>query len=120
MKQMTVALVLVVLAGSVLSQESARVETPVYSRDIAPLFAMKCNGCHGAPKLGYGPKAEGGLDTTNYRSLLRGGGRGPGVSSGATQFSSVMMNPYDLPAPKLEIDCVSSTAPEDASVTFTV
>lgn len=102
MKQMTVALVLVVLAGSVWPQESARAGTPVYSRDIAPLFAMKCNGCHGAPSIGYGPKPEGGLDTTNYRSLLRGGERGPGVSTGATQPSSVMMNLHDLLAPKFE------------------
>jgi hypothetical protein len=38
-----------------------------FSRDIAPIFAMHCNGCHGD---------AGGLSTRSYRELMLGGNFG--------------------------------------------
>ncbi len=51
----------------------ARSESIQYERDVRPIIAANCVGCHGADK----PK--GGLDLRSVASMLRGGKSGPAL-----------------------------------------
>ncbi len=50
--------------------------TVSYTRDVAPLFRLNCNGCH------HPGKEKGGVDLTSVASILKGGKHGPGVVPG--------------------------------------
>lgn len=52
-----------------------------YSRDIAPLLAMNCNGCHGD---------SGGLNLRTYRDLMLGGNLGKVVVPGDPERSLIV------------------------------
>ena len=49
-----------------------------YSREIAPIFALRCNGCHGD---------GGGLSTRTYADLMRGGNLGKVIVAGNPERS---------------------------------
>ena len=49
-----------------------------YSRQVAPILALHCNGCHGE---------DGGLSTRTHADLLRGGNLGPVVIAGDAERS---------------------------------
>jgi hypothetical protein len=56
-----------------------------YSRDIAPVLAIRCSGCHG-PDAWWSGGFERGLDVTSYESLMKGGQSGRAiVPSGSSQ-----------------------------------
>lgn len=52
-----------------------------YARDIKPLLAKNCAGCHG------GGKAKGGLRVDTVAAALKGGDSGPAVVPGKSQDS---------------------------------
>ena len=54
-----------------------------YSRQIAPILAMRCHGCHGST-------AAGGLDTRTHGGLTKGGNLGPGIVAGEPDRSSLV------------------------------
>ena len=54
-----------------------------YSRQIAPILAMRCHGCHGST-------AAGGLDTRTHAGLTKGGNLGPGIVAGEPDRSSLV------------------------------
>ena len=54
-----------------------------YSRQIAPILAMRCHGCHGST-------AAGGLDTRTHAGLTKGGNLGPGIVPGEPDRSTVV------------------------------
>lgn len=53
-------------------------ETVSFARDIAPVLVASCSGCHVNPPR----RAEGGLNMTTIRQLLRGGDSGPPLVPG--------------------------------------
>jgi hypothetical protein len=52
-----------------------------FSREVAPIMAMHCNGCHGN---------AGGLSTRSYRELMLGGNLGRAVVPGDPQRSLIL------------------------------
>jgi hypothetical protein len=52
-----------------------------FSRDVAPILAMHCNGCHGD---------AGGLSTRSYRELMLGGNLGKLIIAGDPERSVLM------------------------------
>lgn len=52
-----------------------------FSREIAPIMAMHCNGCHGAAS---------GLSTRSYRELMMGGNLGKSVVPGDSKRSLLL------------------------------
>jgi hypothetical protein len=52
-----------------------------FSREVAPIMAMHCNGCHGT---------AGGLSTRSYRDLMLGGNLGRAVVPGHPERSLVL------------------------------
>src|SRR5437868_12269892 len=52
-----------------------------FNRDVHPILAAKCFGCHG------GDKRSGGLSLSNYSEILRGGRTGKVVSPGSAAES---------------------------------
>ncbi len=62
-------------------------EPPVsFSRDIAPIFARSCNGCH------HPGKEKGGLDLTSFASLARGSKHGGLFEPGKIEDSNLLEN----------------------------
>ena len=55
-----------------------------YHKDIAPILARRCQGCHQPAKPG------GKLDVTSHRSVLAGGRRGEGAVAGKPGESLVL------------------------------
>ena len=60
-------------------------EAPSFGRDIAPLLAAKCIGCHA------GNVKMGGLDLDTYESLLKGGDHGKAVVPGKSAESRLYL-----------------------------
>src|SRR5436309_14995488 len=48
-----------------------------YSRDVAPIFAMNCNSCHGDAET------AGGLELRTYAALMKSGAIVPGDPDGS-------------------------------------
>ena len=59
---------------------------PSFTRDIAPIFAQSCNGCH------HPGKEKGGLDLTTYASLRKGGKHGVVFEPGKTNGCRLLEN----------------------------
>ena len=52
-----------------------------YGRDVAPIFALHCTGCHGE---------AGGLSTASHRDLMKGGNMGKVIISGEPERSLLL------------------------------
>ena len=61
--------------------EAARRQIAQFEREIQPLFAERCTGCHG------GNSPQSGLDLRTLASLLRGGDNGPVILEGFSDKS---------------------------------
>ena len=59
-----------------------------YSKDVQPILAKNCSGCHAPGKEGF---VASGLDTTSYQTLMNGGKFGPMVKPGDALSSSLNM-----------------------------
>ena len=59
-----------------LAAENRAAEESLLERDVLPLLARHCLGCHG------GLVKEGGLDLRTLPAMLRGGESGPAITSG--------------------------------------
>jgi hypothetical protein len=57
-------------------------ETISFAKDIAPVLAANCNGCHVDAQ-----RARGNLNMTNFTAMLRGGDGGPPVQPGKSADS---------------------------------
>lgn len=55
-----------------------------YSRDVAPLLRLNCNGCHRPGK------EKGGVDLTSVASMLKGGKHGPAVVPGDPKTGTLL------------------------------
>src|SRR5215212_7765575 len=68
-------LLIVAIGGSLLLVQSAAAETksPDFTRDVAPIFAKYCSGCHNDNDL------EGELSLVSFAKLQKGGEKGPVV-----------------------------------------
>ncbi len=55
-----------------------------FARDVAPIFARWCEGCHGARK------AHRNLRLDSYEGILRGGDSGPAVVAGDPDSSPLL------------------------------
>src|SRR5579872_6288543 len=96
--------VLVLLAAS-----SAFAAEPNYLRDVEPVFAENCSGCH------LSKVKMGGLNLENYDGLMQGGSTGKVIVPGDSKSSrlylmitgkmmpSMPMNSKRLPEDKIEI-----------------
>ena len=63
-------------ALALLAAENRAAEESLLERDVLPLLARHCLGCHG------GLVKEGGLDLRTLPAMLRGGESGPAITSG--------------------------------------
>ena len=52
-----------------------------YAKDIAPLFARSCAGCHNARN------SASGYDISNYEAMMRGGNKGAAIIPGKSEKS---------------------------------
>jgi Planctomycete cytochrome C len=52
-----------------------------YSRQIQPILALKCSGCHG-PSAWWSVPFQSGFDVTSYRSLMKGAESEPEIVPG--------------------------------------
>ena len=77
---------LIALAPAVAAAQSVS-----YQRDVAPLLAARCSTCHGAPAFAGDIKnPPGGLDTTSYAALERGGAARAWVVAGSPSQSRIL------------------------------
>lgn len=60
-------------------------ETVSFAKDIAPVLAANCNGCHVDAQ-----RARGNLNMTNFTAMLRGGDGGPPVQPGKPADSLII------------------------------
>jgi len=71
-----------------------------YEEHVLPIFRQKCNGCHNLDKK------SGGLDLTNYSSMMQGGSSGdvidPGSASASYLFSLVSHSSQPFMPPNSE------------------
>jgi hypothetical protein len=61
--------------------QSGKAADPLLERDVLPILAKQCMGCHG------GLKKEGGLDLRTVAAMLKGGETGPAVKPGSVEQS---------------------------------
>ena len=65
-----------------------------YQKQVAPIFANQCGTCHGAPTISSDkPSPPGGLDTTTFQSLMRGGTTGKVIDIASPELSQVLRKP---------------------------
>jgi WD40 repeat protein len=62
-----------------------RKEPVTYEKDVAPIFAAKCQVCHA------GSQTEGKFDLGTYGSLMKGGKKGPAVVPGKAEESPLWL-----------------------------
>jgi cytochrome c len=67
----------------VLAVGMAAAQPVSFSREVAPVLAMNCHLCHGANP----ESAAGGLSTTTWTELMKGGDLGPAIVAGDPQGS---------------------------------
>ena len=75
----TILLTLVILLPACVYQQVS------YERDVTPILAKNCNGCHMAPN-GYGYRAIG-LKLDSYDSIIQGTVYGPIIVAGDSRRS---------------------------------
>ena len=67
----------------------------IFERDVQPILAAKCFGCHA------GPQAQGQLDLQTGKSLFRGSKNGPVVTRGSAAQSKLFqkIEAHQMPPP---------------------
>jgi mono/diheme cytochrome c family protein len=65
-----------------------------FSKDILPIFESRCLKCHG------GDKTEKGLDLKTYASMMLGSEKGPVITAGNSDGSSLYMSVFNGDMPK--------------------
>ena len=68
---------------TLLAAENCAAEESLLERDVLPLLARHCLGCHG------GLVKEGGLDLRTLPAMLRGGESGPAIAAGQAAKSAL-------------------------------
>jgi hypothetical protein len=72
----------------------AAADSVSYEKQIAPVLASRCSTCHGAPWSADQVKSPpGGVDTTSYVALKKGGANGPVLVPGSPQRSRILRQP---------------------------
>ena len=75
---LAMALLLVASMGS-----AGGADVPLLERDVLPILAKNCMGCHG------GLRKKGGLDVRTVPSILAGGDSGPAIVAGKAHESEL-------------------------------
>src|SRR5262249_37582332 len=70
--------------GPVRAAEPSAADAEFFEKEVRPLLAEKCWGCHGEDR------AKGGLKLTTRAHLLRGGGRGPAAEADKPEDSLLL------------------------------
>ncbi|MGH9675452.1 MAG: c-type cytochrome domain-containing protein [Bryobacteraceae bacterium] len=77
---------------------AAPAQTPSFARDVAPVFAAKCTGCHASGvKLGS-------LVLDDYEAVMRGGAHGPIVVPGKSAESKLYLVITGQATPAMPMD----------------
>jgi mono/diheme cytochrome c family protein len=79
-------------------QETSPAQSVSYSRQIKPLLAIRCSGCHG-PDPWWAEPYQHGFDVTSYESLIKGGDAGAEILPGQPDASRMVHYIRD-PGPK--------------------
>ena len=82
MKRLATMMLLSLLATSTSAQEMPAVTALNFKKDILPIFADSCFGCHGDPARRKGKEPGGGLRLDSPESISHGGDAGPAIVSG--------------------------------------
>lgn len=81
--QFPIILIIAILTGCATGRQVS------YQQDVRPTLEKNCLACHTQPQgAGY---RKGGLDLTNYKSMMRGTIYGPVIKPGDSQHSTLNM-----------------------------
>src|SRR5438067_1018794 len=73
------------LAAAPAFAQGTRAITPLFTRDIVPIFERSCQRCH------RGDEAKGGLKLDSFDNILQGGAKGPVILPGNPDKSRLIM-----------------------------
>ena len=85
---------LLIFAASVLVRAQ---DAPSFARDVAPIFAANCAGCHGANTR------MGGLDLDAYEGIAKGGNHGKVIEPGQSEQSGLYLMVTGKVAPAMPL-----------------